>query len=93
MGGSPSTEIVGPGLGLAPSSLLTRNSTRLPCYDTKAVLRSRVAAHGELTPAPAAAFSAIVDAPKRVPHSRHHLPATPFTVWQAIQRAKAAGAL
>ncbi len=47
---------------------------------------------GGTTPAPAAVISAVVDA-LSVFHVRDiTMPATPFTVWQAIQKAKAAGA-
>jgi aerobic carbon-monoxide dehydrogenase large subunit len=46
---------------------------------------------GGTTPAPAAVISAIVNALSGFQIRDVTMPATPFAVWQAIQRAKAAG--
>jgi len=47
---------------------------------------------GGTTPAPAVIISAIVDALKEYGVRDIQMPATPFTIWQAIQNAKAASA-
>ena len=71
----------------------------LPSFTTEIVevlsptnpLGIKAGGEGGTTPAPATVISAIVDALSEFHIRDITMPATPFAVWQAIQRARAAG--
>ena len=74
-------------------------SDTLPSFTTEIVevlsptnpLGIKAGGEGGTTPGPAAVISAIVDALSGFHIRDIAMPATPFAVWQAIQRARAAG--
>jgi aerobic carbon-monoxide dehydrogenase large subunit len=74
-------------------------SNTLPSFTTEIVevlsptnpFGIKAGGEGGTTPAPAAVINAIVNALRRFHIRDITMPATPFAVWQAIQRAKAAG--
>jgi carbon-monoxide dehydrogenase large subunit len=74
-------------------------SNTLPSFTTEIVevlsptnpFGIKAGGEGGTTPAPAAVINAIVNALSRFQIRDITMPATPFAVWQEIQRAKAVG--